>query len=101
MAMVNIDHNTIMAPYQNNTYRQTIQIAGAILLILIFTHHLSSSTSRKRISNDDVASRLAKPGTAYRGTVWHNERTVAVDTLGETKFARCDVHTVRLVLYVL
>lgn len=42
----------------------------------------------------DVATRLAPPGTAYRGTTWHNERTVAVDTLGETKFARCDVHTV-------
>lgn len=42
----------------------------------------------------DVTSRLAPPGTAYRGTPWHNERTVAVETLGETKFARCDVHTV-------
>jgi 8-oxo-dGTP pyrophosphatase MutT (NUDIX family) len=31
---------------------------------------------------------------AYRGTPWHNERTLAVRTLAETKFARCDVHTV-------
>ncbi len=31
---------------------------------------------------------------AYRGTPWHNERTLAVRTLVETKFARCDVHTV-------
>ena len=31
---------------------------------------------------------------AYRGTPWHNERTLAVRTLVESKFARCDVHTV-------
>ncbi|KAL7544696.1 hypothetical protein ACHAWF_008061 [Thalassiosira exigua] len=43
------------------------------------------------------SSRLAPPGgtsSSYRGIPWHNERTVSVETLGETKFARCDVHTV-------
>ena len=33
----------------------------------------------------------------YRGSGWLNERTISVETLGETKFARCDLHTVRLI----
>jgi ADP-ribose pyrophosphatase YjhB (NUDIX family) len=37
----------------------------------------------------------APTGTTYRGTPWSNERTISVKTIGETKFARCDVHTVR------
>jgi hypothetical protein len=32
----------------------------------------------------------------YKGTPWfNNERTISVKTIGETKFARCDVHTVK------
>jgi len=31
----------------------------------------------------------------YKGTPWVNDRTVSVKTIGETKFARCDVHTVK------
>lgn len=31
---------------------------------------------------------------SYKGTPWKNERTVNVETVAETKFARCDVHTV-------
>eukprot|EP00554_Chaetoceros_debilis_P004702 CAMPEP_0194092182 /NCGR_PEP_ID=MMETSP0149-20130528/45800_1 /TAXON_ID=122233 /ORGANISM="Chaetoceros debilis, Strain MM31A-1" /LENGTH=334 /DNA_ID=CAMNT_0038777035 /DNA_START=42 /DNA_END=1042 /DNA_ORIENTATION=+ len=32
---------------------------------------------------------------AYKGIPWRSERTLSVRTLGETKFARCDVHTVK------
>ena len=33
----------------------------------------------------------------YKGTPWWNtERTLSVQTIGETKFARCDLHTVRV-----
>ena len=65
------------------------QIWGALLLLALVVLHLRPSAT-----GGNVASRLAAPGTAYRGRPWHNERTVAVETLGETKFARCDVHTV-------
>lgn len=34
-------------------------------------------------------------GNKYKGTPWSNERTVSVKTIGETNFARCDVHTVK------
>lgn len=34
----------------------------------------------------------------YNGTGWMNPRTIAVNTIGETKFARCDLHTVRFTL---
>ncbi|KAL9186725.1 hypothetical protein ACHAXT_005963 [Thalassiosira profunda] len=71
--------------------RPPYQILGALLLLLIlFATHLPHPSAK----GGGVASRLAAPGTAYRGRPWHNERTVAVETLGETKFARCDVHTV-------
>lgn len=39
-------------------------------------------------------SKLASSGTAYRGRLWSSERTLSVSNLGETKFARCDIHTV-------
>ncbi|KAL7537025.1 hypothetical protein ACHAXR_011883 [Thalassiosira sp. AJA248-18] len=70
---------------QNLLRRQSLQVAAAILLLMLLARHFISEP------NKDVASRLAEPGTAYRGKLWHNERTVAVETLGETKFARCDV----------
>lgn len=38
---------------------------------------------------------VAPVGNKYKGTPWSNERTVSVKTIGETKFARCDVHTVK------
>lgn len=87
---------------QNLLRRQPLQaVAAAILLLILFGGTLlnsQSSSSAPKKSTSDVAARLAEPGTAYRGTVWHNERTVAVETLGETKFARCDVHTVSVVM---
>eukprot|EP00585_Thalassiosira_rotula_P007707 CAMPEP_0196154354 /NCGR_PEP_ID=MMETSP0910-20130528/38744_1 /TAXON_ID=49265 /ORGANISM="Thalassiosira rotula, Strain GSO102" /LENGTH=331 /DNA_ID=CAMNT_0041418353 /DNA_START=12 /DNA_END=1007 /DNA_ORIENTATION=- len=73
-----------------------ILIVNVIIFFLTILLHLNSrlpSSSSSR-TNDVAKSRLAVPGTAYRGTIWHNERTVAIETLGETKFARCDVHTV-------
>ena len=41
-----------------------------------------------------VLASLSNNNGAYKGTPWKNERTVDVTTLAETKFARCDVHTV-------
>mmetsp|Transcript_23377 Transcript_23377/g.50614 ORF Transcript_23377/g.50614 Transcript_23377/m.50614 type:complete len:180 (-) Transcript_23377:565-1104(-) len=75
---------------------QSLQSAVAILFLILFLQQCqqlsSQSSASRRLS--DVALRLAEPGTAYRGTLRHTERMVAVETLGETKFARCDVHTV-------
>lgn len=74
---------------------QSLQKIAIILVMILLCRHLLFAFDTLFSSNkNDVASRLAEPGTAYKGTGWHNERTVAVDTLGETKFARCDVHTV-------
>ena len=81
--------------------RQPLQIIiGVILFLTILLHKFhyhpsSTSSSNNYNARNELASRLAEPGTAYRGTLWHNEQTVSVETLGETKFARCDVHTVR------
>jgi len=30
----------------------------------------------------------------YKGKTWRSDRTVAVRTVAETRFARCDIHTV-------
>merc|ERR1719253_1644305 len=83
--------------------RRPIQTAALLILFLILLHlnnngssSITSHDGRRTYATNTAAlsSRLAEPGTAYGGTLWHNERTVEVETLGETKFARCDVHTV-------
>lgn len=52
--------------------------------------------------SDKVSSgKIKQPSTvfsdnrSYKGTPWTNDRTVHVKTVAETKFARCDIHTVR------
>lgn len=64
---------------------------GALLLLVIVV-----ASQLKQHCVHPAAASLAVPGTAYRGPTWHSERTVAVDTVGETAYARCDVHTVGL-----
>jgi len=48
--------------------------------------HQSNSSS----NNSNILSHNG----SYKGTPWQNDRTVSVQTVAETKFARCDVHTV-------
>ena len=49
---------------------------------------------------DNLKQQNKQPSTvfshngSYKGTPWKNGRTVDVKTVAETKFARCDVHTV-------
>lgn len=81
-------------------------LAVAALVVLLLCHSFltvdvsppppsqsrESEVGPRRASSYSLT--LAGRAGAYRGLPWHNERTVAVETLGETKFARCDVHTV-------
>jgi len=92
-----------MAPRRVGLQSLCILVLVAVLLFLI-GHHLISPFS----DPDQAAARIAQKnvvggGVVYRWPTWRNERTVAVETLGETKFARCDVHTVsaELVLMLL
>lgn len=61
-------------------------VTATCLAILSFTIFFVS---------DILFNPVAPVGNKYRGTPWSNERTVSIKTIGETKFARCDVHTVR------
>ena len=52
-------------------------------------------------TNNSAATAPAPHGIVssaiYKGTPWWNkERTLSVQTIGETKFARCDLHTVKV-----
>lgn len=70
--------------------------AAAFAFVLFCIHFVEISPPASSSSVVGVATRLSEPepGSAYRGTPWHNERTLSVVTLRETKFARCDVHKV-------
>jgi len=52
--------------------------------------------SGRRIFDDGSSPTLAMHSKGvYTGNPWVGERTVSVKTLGETPFARCDVHSVK------
>jgi len=94
---------------------QTLRMAAITVAVFVVLHLLveisppSEGTAKSNASTIMTSRIIAKEeqsnggrtittaaATAvYRGTPWRNtERTVSVETLGETKFARCDVHTV-------
>ena len=52
---------------------------------------IAAATANAR--NSATSTSTSSTG-AYGGMPWHNERTVSVEVLRETNFARCDVHTV-------
>ena len=66
--------------------RNTHQARELLALMLVFSIPHRASPARSRATPVSTSPRS--------DAMWHNERTVAVETLGETKFTRCDVHTV-------
>ena len=70
---------------RSNRSKFVIAVACVILVSLLFSG----------LSIFFEQTPYSPTGTTYRGTGWTSERTVSVKTIGETKFARCDVHTVR------
>lgn len=85
-----------MAPLEGpqSLSRATLLIALPLVAILLFL----GGNSLISPSSDRLAAMRQSyhgSGPAYKWPSWHNDRTVAVETLGETKFARCDLHTVR------
>jgi 8-oxo-dGTP pyrophosphatase MutT (NUDIX family) len=82
---------------------QTLRLAAITVAVFVVFHLFveispppQDATSSNASTMTAASSRLAKTAAAvYQGTPWRNtERTVSVETLGETKYARCDVHTV-------
>ena len=55
----------------------------------------SSTTLGLRTSASPSDEPYLDPALQYLGPDWSNERTVSKTTLGQTPFARCDVHSVR------
>lgn len=64
-------------------------VGGVMLALMMLL--LGSSYSPLR----DPSQPHLDPKSVYRGTPWMTSRTVSVRTLGQTPFARCDVHAVR------
>jgi hypothetical protein len=88
---------------------QTLRMAAITVAAFVVLHLLveispppkdtangnASTIVTSRIAKEQSNGRTAATAAVYQGTPWRNtERTVSVETLGETKFARCDVHTV-------
>lgn len=61
---------------------------GAVFLLNSETDDIVSTSSK------EAQSHVLSHNGSYKGTPWKNDRTVSVKTVAETKFARCDVHTV-------
>ncbi|KAL3816920.1 hypothetical protein ACHAXA_009115 [Cyclostephanos tholiformis] len=56
---------------------------------------INRDSSSSSLSSSSMSMSMSTTGSGtYRGMPWHNERTVSVETLRETNFARCDVHAV-------
>lgn len=71
-----------------------VVLSLAVLVTLLVFFQESTGFAELLSANGVRSPQFGIPGT-YIGTPWRNERTVSVRTLGETKFARCDVHTVK------
>ena len=75
--------------------QQTLKLAAAAFAVFLFCTYFveisppvdSSSSSSGVGVGVGVATRLPEKDSAYRGTPWHNERTLSVETLGKSKFA--------------
>ncbi len=52
-----------------------------------------SNTNAEIVKSSSSGDLFSNNGS-YKGVPWQNSRTVGVKTVAETKFARCDVHTV-------
>ena len=63
----------------------------------VFLINYETDTVASNINNNSVDQQqtLLSHNGSYKGTPWRNDRTISVKTLAETKFARCDVHTVQ------
>jgi len=69
-----------------------IVVAFLALILLVISYFISSSSSNSTNHNNNVASRLPKPGTAYKGKTWHTSQTISVET--KNKISQCIYTTV-------
>jgi len=74
----------------SNDIRKRIFIIAAVLIFL----SILKFPSLLQLSGVIIEGGTKKQ-PKYKGTTWKTERTVKVDTVAETPFARCDIHHVR------
>ena len=67
----------------NTNYLAAAFVALYLLSRFFFKPHIDTGKTTHHASK-----------AIYKGTTWRSDRTVAVRTVAETSFARCDVHTV-------
>ena len=90
--------NILFFPQQSRTMKAQRAINYGIIIVslLVFfslLHNEAGQSKHNDAVEGDVPSYIGSNGS-YKGTPWKNERTKSVKTVAETKFARCDVHTV-------
>mmetsp|Transcript_23702 Transcript_23702/g.36605 ORF Transcript_23702/g.36605 Transcript_23702/m.36605 type:complete len:303 (-) Transcript_23702:4-912(-) len=77
-------------------------LMGGLCLIFAVPFLLSNKQSNNgvlrlsSINSIEPTLNMHKPG-AYQGIPWKTDRTVSTKVLGETPFARCDIHSVKSV----
>ena len=76
----------------NHVYALTPNPANSSLSVYLLRNEIGQID---QTNIKEKSSSLYTQNGTYKGTPWKNERTIDVKTVAETKFARCDVHTVR------
>ena len=81
---------------QRPSYLNLLQLVGILIIaVVLISHYLNYYTPLSIIINNNLQLAQSSAGK-YKGHGWHNpERTISVSTIGETSFARCDLHTVK------
>jgi 8-oxo-dGTP pyrophosphatase MutT (NUDIX family) len=85
-----------MAHGNNNNRNKTalFLICSALLVLVFCKYHYFSYNNSNNGQEQPSSSALFSNNGSYKGTPWRTDRTIHVQTVAETKFARCDVHTV-------
>ena len=81
---------------QRPSYLNLLQLVGILIIaVVLISHYLNYYNRLSIIINNNLQLAQSSAGK-YKGHGWHNsERTISVSTIGETSFARCDLHTVK------
>lgn len=74
--------------------KRIIQGIAIMSFSIFFLLRRDPTDATSTIKSSHQPASLFSNNGSYKGTPWKNERTVSVKTVAETKFARCDVHTV-------
>jgi len=85
---------------QKRIYISVIAVLLSVIVSVLLWRNVNDITPLLSQINEPTTKKIKNAGKdeaqlEYKGTLWRTDRTVQVDNVAETPFARCDVHHVR------